>query len=240
MLCKLWFGISCLLGVGAPLAAEESASDVHVDMPLLSKELGYLIGKNLAQPAFKFDVDQVIEGIRDGIAGKDAPMSEVEYARQLAILQEHAFKQQATVNLKAADDFLAKNRTQSGVKVLDDQGKLQMMELSTGSGEAVQDGATVLIEYVGKFLDGNTFSASAPNEPIRLNLAEVVPGFRQGLIGMHKGEQRRLFIHPDLGYGTSSALGPNQLLIFDVTMIDPSAPAETMDVSMDAEDSEQD
>jgi peptidylprolyl isomerase len=225
MLCKLMLGLSCLLGAGA-LFAEEAPAEVQVDMPQLSKELGWLIGKNLAQPAFQFDTEKVIEGIRAGIAGEEAPMSEVEYARQLAVLQERAFKEQAAANLKAADTFLAENKKKDGVKTLDEAGKLQIQDLEKGSGEAVADGATVMIEYVGKFIDGNTFSASSPNEPIRLNLGEVVPGFRQGLLGMQKGGRRVLFIHPDLGYGASSALGPNQLLIFEVTMVDPSAPAE--------------
>ena len=239
MLSKLLLGIGCLVGASGALLhgeetpmeskSEDALEDVKVDMPLLSKELGWLIGKNLAQPAFQFDTDQVIQGIRDGIAGKDAPMSEVEYARQLAFLQERAFKDQAAANLKSADEFLAENRKKEGVQVLDDAGKLQIQEIASGSGDGVADGANVMIEYVGRFLDGNTFSASAPNEPIRLNLGEVVPGFRQGLLGMKKGGKRVLFIHPDLGYGGSSALGPNQLLVFEVTMVDPSAPAEPAD-----------
>ncbi len=247
MLYRLLLGLSCVVGAYTPfLHAEsppvETPADSSVDMALLSKMLGYLIGKNLNQPAFQFNVDQVVAGIRDGVAGKEAPLSEVEYHRQLAVLQEKAFKEQAAANLKTAEEYLAKNRTKSGVRVIDEAGKLQIEDIRKGSGEPVRDGASVMIEYVGKFADGNIFAASAPNEPIRLNLAEVVPGFRQGLIGMQKGGQRLLVIHPDLGYGTSSPLGPNQLLVFEVTMVDPSAPEEAPESGLDlpSEDSDSD
>lgn len=36
---------------------------------------------------------------------------------------------------------------------------------------------------------------------------------------MKEGEKRRLFVHPDLGYGTSGHLPPNALLIFDIELV---------------------
>jgi len=36
---------------------------------------------------------------------------------------------------------------------------------------------------------------------------------------MKEGEKRRLFVHPEVGYGTSGQLLPNSLLIFDIEVI---------------------
>ena len=41
---------------------------------------------------------------------------------------------------------------------------------------------------------------------------------------MKEGEKRRIFVHPDLGYGTSGHLAPNSLLIFDVEVVKAESP----------------
>ncbi|MFZ4099203.1 MAG: FKBP-type peptidyl-prolyl cis-trans isomerase [Chlamydiia bacterium] len=200
-------------------AQDAVAAETQIDMPRLSEELGWLIGHNLNQPPFQFDVDRVIEGIRSGVAGREAPMQEVEYAKQLALLQERAYKQMADKNLQTAEEFLAVNAQKPGVVTLEN-GKLQVLDVEEGSGPAVGEAGPVLVEYVGKFADGSVFSASAPNDPVRLGLAEVVSGFSKGMSGMKQGGKRTIYIHPELGYGNSSTLGPNQLLVFEITLVD--------------------
>ena len=36
---------------------------------------------------------------------------------------------------------------------------------------------------------------------------------------MKEGEKRRLYVHPELGYGTTGQLPPNELLIFDIEVV---------------------
>ena len=63
---------------------------------------------------------------------------------------------------------------------------------------------------------------------------------------MKVGEKRRLFIHPNLGYGTSGQLLPNSLLIFDIELVKveqaPKEDAEdsTADDGDDSDDDEDD
>ena len=232
-----FFGLTFAYAGANDLPAQEAvAAETQIDMPKLSEELGWLIGRNLNQPPFQFDVERVIEGIRSSVAGKEAPMQEVEYAKQLALLQEQAYQQMADKNLKTAEEFLASNASKSGVRVLEN-GKVQVLDQEEGTGPALAENGPVLVEYVGKFADGAIFSASAPNEPVRLGLAEVVPGFSKGMLGMKQGGKRTLYIHPDMGYGNSSTLGPNQLLIFEITLVD-AHPAEGEDISSAGDQSE--
>ena len=44
--------------------------------------------------------------------------------------------------------------------------------------------------------------------PITIPLDQTIPGFSKGIVGMKEGEKRRLFVHPDLGYGTTGQLPP--------------------------------
>jgi peptidylprolyl isomerase len=64
---------------------------------------------------------------------------------------------------------------------------------------------------------------------------------------MKEGEKRRLYVHPDLGYGTTGQLPPNELLIFDIEVVkadsddaktktDKSADSDDEDLFIDEEE----
>lgn len=232
-----------LAGVLLPLSGVNSYADSHeasaqvqaedeqvVDIALLSRELGWLIGHNLTQPPAQFNVEEVIKGIREGVDGKEPPMTDAEYAKQMAIMQEKAYKDLADHNLTEANEMLKQVSGEEGIQSLEG-GKLLVRDIQSGSGPAPQADGDVLVDYTGKYADGTVFSASAPGEPVRLNLGEVVPGFAKGIEGMQQGGVRELYIHPDLAYGPSSALGPNRLLIFEIKLVDANPAPEQEDDS---------
>ena len=43
---------------------------------------------------------------------------------------------------------------------------------------------------------------------------------------MKEGEKRRIYIHPELGYGTRGRLPPNSLLIFDVEIVEAESDSD--------------
>jgi peptidylprolyl isomerase len=38
-------------------------------------------------------------------------------------------------------------------------------------------------------------------EPYKVPLAETIPGFAKGVLGMRVGEKRKIYVHLDLEYG---------------------------------------
>lgn len=215
-----------------PLTAEE--------IQQLSKAFGHFIGRNLKAPGITFNLEAIIDGMRQGAEGKAAPMSDQEYEKMMARLQLMAFRQLSHENLKAANDFLDTNKKESDVKVLD-AGKVQYKVLEEGHGDAIQEHSTPKVEYVGKYLDGTVFGSSKDTGgAIVIPLDQTIPGFSKGLIGMKEGEKRRIFVHPDLGYGTSGHLPPNSLLIFDVEVIKPQSTKEEIAVSSEESDLDDD
>lgn len=185
----------------------------------VSETYGHFVFKSLDNPVLHLNFDSVIKGMQEAKAGKKAPMTEQEYEESLSLMQEYAFKDMADKNLKEAEAFLAKNAKEKGITELE-KGKLQMIVLQPGQGDAVTEEVIPVVHYTGKYLDGTSFGSSRDSgEPISINLKTTIPGFRQGVLGMKVGEKRKIFVHPDLGYGASGQLLPNSLLVFEVEVM---------------------
>jgi peptidylprolyl isomerase len=217
---------SLTLLCSAPLLADDGfssqekeeavAANENVDIPKLSEAFGHLIGKNMENLGLKFDMEKVMKGLKDAMAGKESPMTEVECVQAITSFQETQFKEQAEENLQKANVFMTKNAKESNV-VKVEEGKLHYKVEQKGAGNEVLEHNSPLIRYVGKFLDGSVFGSSKEEETISLD--ETIPGISRGVIGMKEGEKRVIYIHPDLGYGTSSPLPPNSLLTFEIEIV---------------------
>lgn len=209
-----------------PAASEvpaAAAAHADVDIKVLSEAFGHFIGRNLKSPGVQFDVDSIIKGIREGASGAPAPMNDQEYEVAMMKLQEQAYEALSKDNLQAANAFLIENKGKTDVIEIE-PGKLQYTVLTPGTGAEVQKNATPLINYKGTYIDGTTFGSSEEvGGPITIPLDQTIPGFSKGIVGMKEGEKRRLFIHPDLGYGTLGNLPPNALLIFDIEVMKADA-----------------
>ncbi len=81
------------------------------------------------------------------------------------------------------------------------------------------DNDVTLVNYRGTLLNGTEFDK---NDGAAFPVAQVVPGFGEGLKLMTRGSRFRFCIPPALGYG-AQAKGPipaNSTLIFEVDLID--------------------
>jgi FKBP-type peptidyl-prolyl cis-trans isomerase len=116
------------------------------------------------------------------------------------------------------EQFLAWNARQPGVQTT--ASGLQYKVLKEGEGARPTDADVALIKYKGTLRDGTVFDQ---NERAPLPVAQVVPGFSEGLKLMQKGGKYRLWIKPELGYGdrdTGGAIPPNSVLVFDVDLLE--------------------
>jgi peptidyl-prolyl cis-trans isomerase A (cyclophilin A) len=99
---------------------------------------------------------------------------------------------------------------------------LMFQVLKAGSGAKPAQGAEVTVNYVGKFLDGKVFDASAQGSPAKFKIGQVIEGWNEALRDMKKGEKRLLVIPPDLAYGERGypgAIPPNSFLVFEVELL---------------------
>jgi len=112
--------------------------------------------------------------------------------------------------------------------------ELTTVTLQPGSGESMaKDGDIITMHYTGWLFDGTaeenkgaSFDSSRKRGrpfAFTLGLGQVIGGWEQGVAGMKKGEQRRLTIPPQLGYGDRGVPGvipAGSTLIFDVELVE--------------------
>lgn len=110
--------------------------------------------------------------------------------------------------------------------------ELMITELESGTGETVAAGQTAVVHYTGWLYDpdapdgkGEKFDSSRDRgKPFRFPVGggRVIKGWDQGVAGMQVGDERRLLIPPELGYGERGAGGvipPDATLVFDVELV---------------------
>ncbi len=209
---KLLKAVVAITLVSAPVVADEA-----LDAGKISEAFGHVMGQGLDIPGFSFDVEGIIRGLRMATEGKPSPMSDAELEDALTRIQERAMEVMALENLEQANVFLKTNAKEKGVIAVED--KLQYKVTKVGHGPKVVDHATCRVRYTGRYADGAIFGTS-DDQTVELNLTQSIPGFSKGIVGMQEGEKRLLYVHPDLGYGTTGQLQPNALLIFDVEVVD--------------------
>lgn len=128
---------------------------------------------------------------------------------------------QATQNLQAGQAFLATNKTAAGV--ITTASGLQYKVIKMGTGAKPTASSTVQVDYTGKLIDGTVFDASANHGgPIEFPVNGVIAGWTEALQLMPVGSEFELYIPSNLAYGANGAggaIGPNETLIFDVTLL---------------------
>src|SRR5262245_14362313 len=101
----------------------------------------------------------------------------------------------------------------------------------------------VRVGYAGWTKDGNMFDAAPADKPATLGVANVIPGWVEGLQLMVEGEKRRLWIPSELAYGRNPMPGaPQGDLVFDVELVEilkaPETPKDVAKAPKDAKKTE--
>lgn len=102
--------------------------------------------------------------------------------------------------------------------------ELQITDVTPGTGEEVQPGATITAHYTGALCkDGTIFQSSHDfGNPVTFGLDQVITGWTKGVPGMKVGGIRRLVIPAAQAYGEHSPapnIPANSDLVFDIELV---------------------
>ncbi len=143
--------------------------------------------------------------------------------RQKAI---YSFLEAAGEEMKAASSaegkrFLEENRKKAGIITTPSGLQYQVLQAGTGARPKASDDVTV--HYKGTLLSGKQFDSSYErNEPLKIKLNQVIPGWTEGVQLMKEGAKYRFFVPHQLGYGERGAgsdIPPFSVLIFEIELL---------------------
>lgn len=196
----------------------------------LSYALGLSMGNNFRSSGIEsINVQDFTDGVSAVFYGSQPKMSYdeakaviQEFFTALEAKQKEAAAAMADVNAKAGEQFLAENGKRAEVHTT--PSGLQYEIIKPGEGTKPQATDQVVVHYTGKLIDGTVFDSSEERGvPATFGVTQVIPGWVEALQLMNTGATWRLFIPSALAYGPQGAggvIGPNQTLIFDVTLIE--------------------
>lgn len=230
MLCMLIFTTACKEEAGkkekasSETAKTDKEGEIKEAPPPTKKETGYafgvIMGMYLRESKLDVDYNQVLKGLKESVANKDADIEGAQNIIQRAI--EHANKLEAEKNAKAETEFLEKNAKLPTVKTT--ESGLQYEVIVEGKGERPSIEDTVKVHYKGTLLDGTEFDSSYKRDkPVEFPLKAVISGWREGLQLMNAGAKYKLYIPSKIGYGEQGVpqvIPPNSLLTFEVELLE--------------------
>ncbi len=201
------------------------------ELKTLDDSISYLIGFDLARnlkDKVNLNIELFTKAIQEATSGKESMLSEEQMQHaymslneRISQAQDSEAKASSKENKDKGEAFLAKNKSEDGVKVT--ASGLQYKVLTEGSGVSPTAESTVKVHYTGTLIDGTKFDSSVDRgEPIEFPLNGVIKGWTEGLQLMKPGAKYMFYIPSDLGYGDRD-MGPipgGSVLIFEVELLE--------------------
>ena len=203
-------------------------------LPTEKEQASYMIGMRMAKQLepLKDDisVDTIARAIKSSLAGEKLLMTEdqatqveVAFGERMRAKQIAEMMAKGRKNAEAGPKFLAENAKKPNVKST--PSGLQYEVITEGKGPKPKAEDVVRVQYKGTELDGKVFDSTYDRgEPAMIPLAQVVPGWREGIELMPVGSKYRLWIPSKLGYGENpppgAPFGPNATLVFEVELLE--------------------
>lgn len=194
----------------------------------------YAIGINIAenmksQGIDKIDVASLSRAFSDVFSNNPKLMTADQ---AMAIIQKSMqqlqAKKQVEMTKKAAEEgakgkrFLDENKTRKGVTSLPNGLQYEVLESGNAGGPKPTPSDTVVVDYVGTFIDGTEFDNSIKRgQPAEFQLGGVIKGWTEILQLMTPGDKWKVYIPSELGYGPQGG-GPipgNATLVFEIKLL---------------------
>lgn len=211
--------------------------------------VSYLFGVNSAWMALaqgfcddisELNMDELIKGFEDCMAAGQPKPSSKPYMFEPDTVWAKTFKvnpydmndifnsylqkryAQIADQVKAEGEaYLAEVAKMEGVSTT--ESGLSYVINSEGEGDNVVTGDTAVVNYKGTLMDGTQFDANDSTAFVTAS-GRLIAGFAEGLTLLNKGARATFYIPGDLAYGMlppqGSPIRPNELLIFEVEVLD--------------------
>lgn len=184
--------------------------------------LGLAISQNLTQYALTSkELDMVMEGLEDGVEGKDPIVTLEEYGPKLSEMANARAKVVADKERMASAEFIADMAKEDGAT--SSESGLLYFETQAGEGANPAATDTVEVHYHGTLRDGTVFDSSVDRgQPATFPLNRVIPCWTEALQKMKVGGKARIVCPSEIAYGDRGApprIAPGAALVFEVELL---------------------
>ncbi len=181
----------------------------------------------------EFNISMLKKGFSDFLLNKKIAINETQ---KKGLLEGFTSKVNNQIKAKNAEvkvendklsvAMMADAKKIKGAQIFDNGIVIQEIKAGTGAFPGATD--DVQIEYILKNAKGETIQNSyemkkmnPKQEPIAMNLGQVIPGWTFGLQKMKKGGKYKLFIPADMAYGDQAPteIGPGAALLFEIELL---------------------
>lgn len=225
----------CLTGAGIACAQEgtEEAPAAETGKPeTLAERAGYAfghnMGNNMLRQELSLDVEAMIQGLRDGLAGEEPALTQEEMQAAVQEFQQQMVAKQQEMQAKALEEnkaagqaFRDTNAAREGVRTTDSG--IQYEVLTEGTGPMPEASDTVRVHYRGTLVDGEQFDSSHDRgQPATFPVTGVIKGWQEVLQLMPVGSKWKVVIPPELAYGDRGSppvIGPGSTLVFEIELL---------------------
>jgi FKBP-type peptidyl-prolyl cis-trans isomerase len=207
----------------APPAAKPSA-------PADSQKALYAVGLAVADSLEVFsltpaELDTVMKGIRDGVAGKprfaldtkmQAAMTDLARARAPRAQEKAAAREK-----REGAPYLAKMAKERGARKTASGAIVIPLQEGTGPSPTAND--TVKVHYTGTLVSGKVFETTVHRgQPAEFPLGKTVPCWVEAFPLLKTGGRARIVCPPETAYGSSGKGGipANAVLTFEVELLE--------------------
>jgi len=203
---------SCSTGSGSLRSEQDS----------VAYAIGLSVGRDIKNVDSTLNISVIAAGMRDVIRNK--PKMDDNTAS--SFLREYFMVRKPAKAKRASREFLAGVAKQDGVQITADSMLFKIITPGDDTRKAVSDFDTVRVIYTGMLPSGKVFDSSknhGGDSTITFPLNRVIPAWTEGMKLVGKGGTIKLWVPPHLAYGEQGApptIGPNQALIFEVTVVD--------------------
>jgi FKBP-type peptidyl-prolyl cis-trans isomerase FkpA len=216
----LW--IICSVGLVAGESALAADTELKTEEDKTFYFIGTAVGSNLANLGLEgAEIDIVVQGIRDVLAGDAIKLDEATYSARVNTLAQERAAAVATVEKGAADAYIAEMAAEDGATTTDSG--IVILEIVVGTGASPTAESVIKAHYHGTMRDGTVFDSSVERgQPFEMGLAQVIPCWREAIPTMKVGGKIKITCPSDLAYGDrgTGAIPPGAALTFEVELIE--------------------
>lgn len=222
-------GLVLVVGVaGCQTTGKKGEVKLTSKIDSVSYALGVLIGENNKQQmksapgAEQLNKEIMIAAFEKALLGDSVQIKPEKANEAISKFFTEISKAEGEKNLKAGEEFLAANKSKSGVVTLPSGLQYEIIKEGTGPKPKAED--KVKCHYQGTTIDGKVFDSSIERgEPATFPVNRVIPGWTEALQLMPVGSKWKLYVPANLAYGERGAgkdIKPNSVLIFEVELLE--------------------